>query len=110
MPMIVLYFLSFISQKARLKLGEKVWNDLDTKLPKAVGVIEDDEPRMEQFSKLLNNLSRQKKKSLRAWIEKQIFNLRYSAPDFLTWREEEIERKWLQIYNEHLRVLKSKTP
>lgn len=106
----ITYFLSFFSQKARLKLGEQVWNELDSQLPEAVGVIEDDKPRMEQFSKLLDNLSRHKKRALRECLEEQIHYLKYSAPDLITWQEEEFERKWLQIFNEHLRILKSKTP
>lgn len=108
--MIVLYFLSLFSQKARLKLGEQIWDELDSKLPEAVGVIEDDKPRMEQFSKLLNQIGKLKKRALREWLEEKIYNLKYSAPDLITWQEEEFERKWLQIFNEHLRVLKSKTP
>lgn len=108
--MITLYFLSFFSQKARLKLGEQIWNELDSKLPEAVGVIEDDKPRMEQFSKLLDNLSRHRKKALKSRLEQQIHDFEYCFPDLLTGSEEEYQRKWLQIFNEHLRVLKSKTP
>lgn len=108
MPMIVLYFLSIFSKRAKLALGGIVWDELDAQLPEAVGVIEDDEPRMEKFSKLLDNLSRHKKRALREYLEEQIYNLKYSAPDLITWQEEEFERKWLQIFNEHLRVLKLK--
>ena len=110
MPMIVLYFLSFFSTKARLALGEIVWDELDAKLPEAVGVIEDDMPRMEQFSKLLDKLSQHKKKALKAWIEERIYDFKYRGADLYTSSEEEFERKWMQIFNENLRVLKSKTP
>lgn len=110
MHMIILYFLSFFSPKARLKLGKKIWDKLDAQLPEAHGVIEDDKPRMEQFSKLLNQIGKLKKKALQEWIEEQIYNLKYLAPDLTTWQEEEFERKWLQIYSEHLRILTKKTP
>ena len=106
----ITYFLSFFSKKSRLKLGERVWNELDSKLPEAVGVIEDDKPRMEQFSKLLDNLSRQKRKALKAWLEDRIYDLTHNFSEFSSSTVEEFERKWLQIFNEHLRVLKSKTP
>ena len=106
----ITYFLSFFSQDARIKFGERVWDELDAKLPEAVGVIEDDKTRMKQFSELLDNLSQHKKKALKAWIEKRIYDLKYHSPDLTGWQEEEFERKWMQIFNEHLRVLKSKTP
>lgn len=110
MLMITLYFLSFFSQKAKIKFGEQVWDKLDAQLPEAIGVIEDDKPRMEQFSKLLDNLSQHKKKALIAWIEDRIYDLKYHSPDLTGWQEEEFERKWMQIFNEHLRILQSKTP
>lgn len=108
--MIKLYFLSFFSQKAKLTLGEKIWNKLDTQLPKAYGIIEDDKPRMQEFAKALKSLGPLKKKALRAWLEEQIYDLTHNFSELSSSTEEEIERKWLQIYNEHLRVLNSKTP
>lgn len=108
--MIKLYLLSFFSKNAKVKLGENVWAKLDAQLPKAHGVIEDDKPRMKQFSKLLKDLSRHRKKALKSWLEKQIHDLEYCFPDLCTGSEEEYRRKWLQIYDEHLRILKSKTP
>ncbi len=110
MPMIVLYFLSFFSKKAKIALGEIIWDELDVQLPEAVGVIEDDKPRMEQFANLLKKINRHKKKALQEWIEERIYDFQYHGPDLCTGSEEEFERKWLQIFNEHLRVLKSKTP
>ena len=108
--MIKPYFLSLFSHEASVDLGKQVWDELDSQLPEAVGIIEDDKPRMEQFTKLLKNLSYQKKKALQTWLEAEIHDLRYNFSELSTASEEEFERKWLQIYNEHLRVLTQKTP
>lgn len=110
MPMIVLYFLSIFSKRAKLALGGIVWDELDAKLPEAVGVIEDDKPRMEKFSKISESLGCIKKQALRTWLEDQVYDLTHNFSEFATSREEEFERKWLQIFNEHLRVLKLKIP
>ncbi len=110
MPMIKLYFLSFFSPKARLKLGEQVWNKLDAQLPKAYGIIEDDRPRMQAFFKALKSLGSLKKLALQEWLKDQIYDLTHNFSELSSSSEEEFERKWLQIYNEHLRVLNLKTP
>ena len=108
--MIILYFLSIFSKQNKIALGAKVWNELDAQLPKAYGVIEDDKPRMQEFAKALKSLNPLKKRALRAWLEEEIYDLTHNFDEFASLREEEIERKWWQIYSEHLRVLKSKTP
>ena len=108
--MIKHYFLPFFSQKEKIKLGQQVWNELDAKLPKAYGIIKDDRPRMQEFAKALKSLGPLKKMALQAWLEKQIYELKYNFCELSSSAIEEIERTWLQIYSEHLRVLKSKTP
>lgn len=110
MPMIKHYFLPFFSQKEKIKFGQQVWDELDTQLPKAYGVIEDDKPRMQEFAKALKSLGPLKKKALRAWLKEQIYDLTHNFSELSSSKEEEIERKWWQIYSEHLRVLNSKTP
>lgn len=110
MLMIKHYFLPFFSKQEKINLGQEVWNELDAKLPKAYGIIKDDRPRMQEFAKALKSLGPLKKMALQAWLEKQIYELKHNFCELSSSAIEEIERTWLQIYSEHLRVLKSKTP
>lgn len=99
-----------IKDKTKQKSGKKVWEKLNTKLPKADGITKKDNSRKKQFSKQLDKLCLKDIKALKSWLEQQIYDLKYCFPDLCTGSEEEYQRKWLQIYDEHLRILKSKTP
>lgn len=92
------------------KLGKKVWKKLNTKLPQASKITKKDNLRKKQFSKQLDKLCMKEVKALKLWLEQQIHDLKYCFPDLCTSSEEKYQRKWLQIYSEHLQILNSKTP
>lgn len=88
-----------------LLLGEKVWNELTKSLPEAVGVIEDDTPRVEKFAKGVEKLNKKSRKAVKKWLERQLYELDHYAPDLMTGREEETLMKLTQIYRHHLEAI-----
>lgn len=93
------------SLSSEIEEGGNIWNELDTVLPQAVGVLEDDEPRLEAFAQKVKKLSRKKKKLLKNWLKAQIYDLETNFSELSTATEEELERKWIQIYRTHLEVI-----
>lgn len=88
-----------------LLLGKKVWDDVTKSLPKAIGVIEDDTPRVKKFAKAIKKLNKKSQKAVKKWLEQQIHDLNYYAPDLMTGREEVELMRQLQIYNHHLEAI-----
>ncbi len=88
-----------------LLLGEKVWNELTKSLPEAVGVIEDDTPRVKKFAKRAEKLNKKSRKAVKKWLEHKLYELDYYRPDLMTGREEEALLKLTQIYNHHLEAI-----
>ena len=88
-----------------LLLGTKVWDDVTKSLPKAIGVIEDDTPRVKKFAKAIKKLNKKSQKAVKKWLEQQIHDLNYYAPDLMTGREEVELMRQLQIYNHHLEAI-----
>lgn len=93
------------SLSSEIEEGGNIWNELDAVLPQAVGVLEDDEPRLEAFAQKVKKLSRKKKKLLKNWLKAQIYDLETNFSELSTATEEELERKWIQIYRTHLEVI-----
>lgn len=88
-----------------LLLGKKVWDDVTKSLPKAIGVIEDDTPRVKKFAKAIKKLNKKSQKAVKKWLEQQIHDLNYYAPDLMTGREEEALMRQSQIYRHHLEAI-----
>lgn len=88
-----------------LLLGKKVWDDVTKSLPKAIGVIEEDTPRVKKFAKAIKKLNKKSQKAVKKWLEQQIHDLNYYAPDLMTGREEVELMRQLQIYNHHLEAI-----
>lgn len=85
--------------------GERIWNELDALLPPAVGIIEDDLPRIEAFKRQVQKLGRRDKNDLKSWLVLQIYDLEHNFCELSTSSEEELERQWKQIYNQHLKAI-----
>ena len=86
-------------------VGEKVWLELDAKLPQAVGAIVNDEPRVSQFKQMVQQLSFTDKYALCSYLKQKVYELEYERDDFLTGREEQYISKWTQIYQQHLEAI-----
>ncbi len=89
----------------RLKYGEKLWDEVNQKLPPAVGVIYDDEPRMKLFEELKLKMSKTEIEGLTLYLSFVLKELRTKFDEFATAREEAEEDRQKQIIREHLRVL-----
>lgn len=90
---------------AMLLKGKHLWEEINQKLPKAHGVLEDDVPRMEAFEKLKQTLSSEEKSALRIWLKFEIDDLENNFCELTSGLQEEYERRYLQIYNQHLAAL-----
>ena len=89
----------------RLKYGEKLWDEVNQKLPPAVGVIYDDEPRMKMFEELKLKMSKTEIEGLTLYLSFVLKELRTKFDEFATALEEAEEVRQKQIIREHLRVL-----
>lgn len=67
-----LYVSLWGRKKASKEKGEALWKQINEELPAAVGVIDDDVPRMSAFSKLVQNMSKTDKASLRLYLEDRL--------------------------------------
>lgn len=90
---------------SRLKYGEKLWDEVNKKLPPAVGVILDDELRMKMFGELTLKMSNTEIKGLKIYLKHQLEQIEIWRDEFATAREEAEEVRQKQIFREHLRVL-----
>ena len=100
-------FMNVFSRFYLLFVGARVWRDLDNQLPEPHGVMEYDAPRLEKFKSLVAKLSKRERRGLLKWLELQLWYVNNATPDLQTAREEELERKWRQIYDTHLEIVKS---
>lgn len=100
-------FMNVFSRFYLLFVGARVWRDLDNQLPEPYGVMEDDTPRLNKFKSLVAKLSKRERSGLLKWLELQLWYVNNATPDLQTAREEELERKWRQIYDTHLEIVKS---
>lgn len=92
-------------EENKLLLGKRVWEDVTKTLPQAVGVIEDDTPRVNRFATAVKKLNKKSQKAVKKWLEQEIYDLNYYAPDLMTGREEEALTRQLQIYRHHLEAI-----
>ena len=83
-------------------LGKRVWDDVTKSLPQAIGAIEDNTPRVNKFATAVKKLNKKSQKAVKKWVERQLYELDYYAPDCMTGREEEALTRQLQIYRHHL--------
>lgn len=100
-----MWLSSAYRQEIALEYGEEVWRKLDQGLPRAVGVIEDDELRMKLFAQKADKIALKDKAYLIQWLEHQLYELDHNFCEHTTASMEEWERKWKQIYRTHLEVL-----
>ncbi|MCM1324756.1 MAG: hypothetical protein NC218_11610 [Acetobacter sp.] len=100
-----MWFSAAYRQQMALERGEEVWRELDKELPRAVGVLEDDELRMALFAKKIPTISSKDKACLVQWLEHQLYELEHNFCEHITNSIEEWERKWKQIYRTHLEVI-----
>ena len=87
------------------KLGAQVWSDLNSELPKAVGAIFDDQPRVSLFAQKVRKLSWVKQYALRKWLKRELYELEHNFSEFTSIQLEEYEQRTKQIYRQHLEVL-----
>ena len=87
--------------------GQKVWLQLDAKLPEAVGAKVNDKPRIQQFTQEIKRLSFIDLYALKKWLQCQYDKLKddWDNTEHFTGSVEQHCQKWLQIYQEHLEVL-----
>lgn len=88
-----------------LLLGEKLWKEITHPLPEAIGVIENDTPRVNRFAAEVKKLDKKSQKAIKKWLERQLYELDYFAPDCMTGREEEALMRQSQIYRHHLEAI-----
>ena len=96
--------------KPNSERGGKIWKKLNAQLPRATGCTKDDSERLQQFAIEVSRMSKRQKADLQCWLDKQVYDIQYNYSEETSFLVEEIERTWLQIYNEHLRILNLKTP
>lgn len=86
-----------------LKKGEKLWRRFCDTAPAAVGVFEDDEPRLILFKDYLNKISSRQRVWLKKFLESQLHFFRYGGLEGPSCATEELhDLKWSQIYRTHL--------
>lgn len=85
--------------------GEKIWDRLDKTLPEAVGATFNDAPRIEAFKEKAKKLNFLQHYALCKFLRREIKELEEGFSEFATLREEELERKYKQIYKEHLAAI-----
>ena len=95
---------------ANSERGGKIWKKLNSQLPQATGCKENDTERLQQFAIEVGKMNKKQKADLQCWLDAQVHEIQCNYEENTSFLVEEIERTWLQIYSEHLRVLKSKTP
>ena len=90
-----------------LERGNKVWLQLNEKLPKAVGAKVNDEPRIQQFKEEIKHLSFIDLYALKKWLQFKYEKLKneWETTEHFTGSVEQYCSKWLQIYSEHLEVI-----
>ena len=89
----------------RVLYGMKLWEELNKKLPPAVGTISEDELRMEMFGELTLNMSNIDKVGLITYLEHSLEQIEIWRDEFQTSSEEQEEMRQKHIINEHLKVL-----
>jgi hypothetical protein len=89
----------------RVLYGMKLWEELNKKLPPAVGIIAEDELRMEMFGELTLNMSNIDKVGLITYLEHSLEQIEIWRDEFQTSSEEAEENRQKHIINEHLRIL-----
>ncbi len=89
-----------------LEKGEEIWKELGKDLPRPVGVLTDDEPRLRQFADVYRQkLTEKEQIALVAWMEHQLCELEHNFSEHFSAAIEEHERKWKQIYRTHLEAI-----
>lgn len=90
-----------------LARGEKVWSQLNEKLPEAIGAKINDEPRVRQFAEEVKKLSFTDLYALKKWLQCKYNDLKndWDTTEHFTGSVEQYWMKWSQIYKEHLEVL-----
>lgn len=86
-----------------LQKGEKLWRRFCQTAPVAVGVFEDDEPRLILFKEYLNEISSYHRACLKKWLESQLHFFRNGDFEGSSCATEVLHYlKWSQIYRTHL--------
>ena len=94
------------NKKKELLLGEKMWKEITSTLPEAIGSLKEDASHIEQFREKADKLDENSKKALIKWLEDKIYQLDICVPDMLTNKEEEMISHERQIYQQHLDAIR----
>lgn len=87
--------------------GKELWDKLGEGLPKPIGVLYDDESQVQEFAKRFEEQPKKHQKILICWIKQQLDDIERYAPELITGRYEEWERRQKQIYRHHLEAIGS---
>lgn len=99
----LLIIIGLASDKARLNKGEELWRKFNALLPPAVAVIKDDEPRVQEFAKMVSRLRPSYQNCLREYLQYEVDHA-FDA-EMVTALEEQAERKHWQIMDHHLEAI-----
>lgn len=102
--MSILIRLGLADKKARLRKGRQLWYRLDTQLPRAVGGLVNDAPRVETFKHQAEKLPRRYRECLKEWLQHEIEQI-LRGDEHISGKQEKIERRQCQIYMQHLEAL-----
>lgn len=88
---------------ANLSRGQKIWKELDAKLPPAVAIIKNDEARVRKFADKVNHLPPTDRLCLIEWLQHEIAHC-FDAHDTSYPGRKSARKKW-QILNQHLKAI-----
>lgn len=103
---IEILILSGLAKKdMRIAKGKELWTTLNDKLPPAVAVLKDDQPRVNRFKQMVFKLPKVHQKCLKEWLQDRVDNNWRDYPEDVSFLQEKAERKEWQIYSQHLDAL-----
>ena len=84
--------------------GKAIWAQLNKELPKAVGVLCDDKPRILAYAERVKQMSGVEKASLKLYLE-YLLDFHDDSGDVVSGSVEELCRRKRQICSQHLEYL-----
>lgn len=99
----LLIIIGLASDEARFDKGRELWRKFNALLPQAVAVIKDDEPRVQEFAKIVKKLRPAYQRCLREYLQYEVDHA-FDA-EMVTALVEKAERQHWQIMSHHLEAI-----